>query len=131
MKNDTISSRNSVGPCKFTVYSIAILAVLLIGYILVHTMRSYVPSTAINAKRADERIAARKEVEAAGDKELKGDYTVINKPNGVVRLPISRAMELTIQGYQNGGAFRSNLFARVENATKPPPKAPEAPSKFE
>ena len=99
-----------------------ILAVLLIGYMLVRAMRSYIPSGAINAKRADERTAARKEVEAAASKELNAeDYAVLNAPNGVVRLPINRAMQLTIQGMQDPAAFRSNMNARVENATKPPP----------
>jgi hypothetical protein len=107
---------------KAAIYTITILAVLLIGYIMVRTMRAYVPASVINAKRVDERIAARKEVEAATTKELNADdYLVINAANGVRRLPISRAMELTIQGMQNPAAFRSNMNARVENATKPPP----------
>jgi hypothetical protein len=105
---------------KATIYTITILAVLLIGYIMVRAMRSYVASTPVNTKRAAERTAARKDVEAAGKAELNGPYVIINKDNAVVRLPIERAMELTIQGYQNPAAFRSNILSRVENATKPP-----------
>jgi hypothetical protein len=116
---------------KLTAYSVAILAVLLIGYILVHAMRAYVPTQAVNANRAAERANARAELNAAADKELHGEPVYINKNNGVVRLPIDRAMELVIQGGQNPGAFRTNLMARVENATKPPPKAPEKPPAFE
>jgi len=118
----TDSPAQSAGLGKLTIYTIAIVAVLLIGYMLVRAMRSYVPAAQINAKRIEERVAARKEVEATGIKELTGGYTIINKDNGVVRLPIHQAMDLVVQGYQNGAAFRSNLMSRVENATKPPPK---------
>jgi hypothetical protein len=118
----TDSPAETHGLGKLTIYAITILAVLLIGYLLVRAMRSYVPSAPINASRVQERINARKDVEAAALKELNGDYTIINKDNGVVRLPIKQAMEMTVQGYQNGAAFRSNLLSRVENATKPPPK---------
>ena len=122
MKTETYTETSSPGLGKATIYAITILAVLLIGYLLVRAMRSYVASGPINAKRADERTAARKEVEAASSKELNAeDYAVLNAPNGVVRLPISRAMQLTIQGMQDPAAFRSNMNARVENATKPPP----------
>lgn len=116
---------------KIAIYSVAILAVLLIGYILNNAMRSYLPAPNLNKARAAERSAARAEVLQKGQAELNGDYLVINKNNGVVRLPIARAMELVAQGGQNPAAFRSNLLARVENATKPPPKAPEKPSQFE
>lgn len=114
---------------KLAIYSVAILAVLLIGYALMHTMRGYVPAPAINAKRADERRAALAEVRANAEKELNGPAMTL-KP-GVVRLPIERAMELTVQGGKNPAAFRSNLLARVDKATAPPPKAPEKPSEFE
>jgi hypothetical protein len=118
----TDSPSETPGLGKLAIYAITILAVLLIGYLLVRAMRSYVPSAPINAKRVEERIAARKDVEAAGLKELNGDPAIINKENAVVRLPITKAMEMVVQGYQNGPAFRSNLLSRVENATKPPPK---------
>jgi hypothetical protein len=122
LKTETYTATPSPGLGKATIYAITILAVLLIGYILVRAMRSYIPSGPINAKRAEERTAARKDVEAATSKELNADdYAVLNAPNGIVRLPINRAMELTVQGMQNPAAFRSNLNARVENATKPPP----------
>jgi hypothetical protein len=127
LKTETYTEPET-GLGKLTIYAITIVAVLLIGYILVRAMRSYVPAQAINAKRVEERIAARDDVRNAGLKELNAeDYAVINPANGVVRLPISRAMQLTIEGLQNPAAFRSNMNARVENATKAPP-APVAPA---
>jgi hypothetical protein len=105
---------------KLTVYSVAILAVLLIGYILVHAMRAYVPATAVNANRAAERAAGLAEVRATAQKELHGDPVYINKNNGIVRLPIDRAMQLVVEGGKNPAAFRSNLVSRVEKATAAP-----------
>ena len=105
---------------KLTVYSVAILAVLLIGYVLIHAMRAYVPAAPVNAKRAAERAAGRAEVMANAQKELHGDPVYINKANGVVRLPIDRAMELVVQGGKDPAAFRSNLLTRVETATAQP-----------
>jgi hypothetical protein len=105
---------------KFPVYSIAILAVLLVGYILVHAMRAYVPTPAINANRAAERAAGLAEVRATAQKELYGDAVYINKNNGVVRLPIDRAMQIVVEGGKNPAAFRSNLLSRVEKATAAP-----------
>jgi len=105
---------------KLTVYSVAILAVLLIGYILVHAMRSYVQTAPVNANRAAERAAGLAEVRATAQKELHGDAVYINKNNGVVRLPIDRAMQLVVEGGKDPGAFRSNLLSRVEKATAPP-----------
>ncbi|HUS35254.1 MAG TPA: hypothetical protein VM680_07890 [Verrucomicrobiae bacterium] len=116
---------------KGTVYTVAILAVLLIGYILMHAMRVYVQTPAINANRAAERSAGLAEVRAAAEKELRGDSVYINKNNGIVRLPIDRAMQLVIENGKDQAAFRSNLLARTEKAFKAPPAAPAAPPAFE
>jgi hypothetical protein len=40
-------------------------------------------------------------------------------------------MKLVERQWQNPPAARSNLIARVEKATAPPPKPPEQPSPFE
>jgi hypothetical protein len=113
---------------KLTVYAVAILAVLLIGYILAHAMRAYVPAPTVNAARATERAEALKGVTAVSKAELEGDAVYINKNNGIVRLPIDRAMELIVQTGTNQAAFRTNLLARAEKASA---KAPEKPSEFE
>jgi len=55
----------------------------------------------------------------------------VNKDKGIVRLPIQRAVELTLQEWQNPAAARSNLISRVDKATAVPPKAPEKPNPFE
>lgn len=56
----------------------------------------------------------------------------IDQGKGLVRLPIGDAMKLVLREWrQDPAAARSNLIARVEKATAPPPKTPEAPSPFE
>lgn len=113
---------------KVTVYAVAFLAVLLIGYILMHAMRAYVPTPAVNAARAAERAAGLAEVRATAEKELRGDPVYINKNNGIVRLPIDRAMQLVIENGKDQAAFRTNLLARTEKAFQAPPAAPAAPA---
>ena len=134
MKTETtfpVRRRRLADVGKFTVYIVAILAVLLIGYILMHAMRAYVQTPAINANRASERSAALAETRANAEKELRGDPVYINKNNGIVRLPIDRAMQLVIENGKDQAAFRSNLLARTEKAFKAPPAAPAAPPAFE
>ena len=63
--------------------------------------------------------------------EILNLYTWRDQGKGIVRLPIHRAMELTLKEWQNSLAARSNLIARVEIATALPPKPPEEPSPFE
>ena len=109
---------------KVAVYSVAILAVLLIGYILVHAMRAYVPTPAVNANRAAERAAGLAEVRATAEKELHGEPVYINKNNNVVRLPIDRAMQIVVEQGKNPAAFRTNLMSRVEKASAAPPPPP-------
>ena len=133
MKNDTVIETRTrpaeVG--KLTVYTIAILAVLLIGYILARAMRAYVPTMQVNANRATERSEGLKAVTAAANVELNGAPVYISRPNGIVRLPIERAMELVVQNGKNPAAFRSNLVARADKAATQAPKPPAKPSEFE
>ena len=130
MKTETTfpARRRPADVGKFTVYIVAILAVLLIGYILMHAMRAYVATPGVNAKRAEERAAGRAEVQAAAEKELRGDAAYLIKHNGIVRLPIDRAMQLVIENGKDQASFRSNLLARTEKAFKPAPAAPAAPA---
>ena len=114
---------------KFAAYAVAILGCFLIMAALVKIMQNKT-SSAIGADRAEERrknlITARTEADSA----LKS-YAWQDQAKGLVHLPIERAMELTLQEWQNPKAARSNLIVRVEKATALPPKAPEKPSEFE
>ena len=56
----------------------------------------------------------------------------LDRSKGIVRLPIADAMNLTLREWgRNPAAARSNLIARIEMATAPPPRVTEKPSPFE
>jgi hypothetical protein len=65
----------------------------------------------------------------ARDRELLENYGWLDEKRGLVRLPISRSMELTAKEWQNPAAARSNMLWRVEQAIPPaPPPAPVQPT---
>jgi hypothetical protein len=88
------------------------------------------PVPAIDADRAVVRAKALAEIRAAENQALNHPGW-INQDRGLVRLPISVAMQITEREWQDPAAARSNLTARVEKATAPVPKAPAKPSAFE
>ena len=55
-------------------------------------------------------------------------YGWIDPAKGIVRLPVQRAMELSLQLWQDPAAGRSNLLGRLDKATA---KGPEKPSEYE
>ena len=85
---------------------------------------------AIDADRAAVRAKALAEIRAAENQALNHPGW-INQDRGLVRLPISVAMQIAEREWQNPAAARSNLTARVEKATAPAPQAPAKPSAFE
>lgn len=115
---------------KIAVYSVAVLGSFLIMAALVNIMQSKTSSAALGAERAEERRKNLITVRAESEQALK-NYAWQDQAKGLVRLPVDRAMEITLQEWQNPQAARSNLIARVEKATAPAPKAPEKPSEFE
>ncbi|MEW6160004.1 MAG: hypothetical protein AB1813_21450 [Verrucomicrobiota bacterium] len=109
-------------------YVIAILGTFLIMAAMVWLMRRYTQPAPLAADRVAERKKASAEVATASKAALE-TYGWIDPSKGIVRLPVDRAMELTIKNAQNPAASRSNLIARVEKKFPPPP--PPAPSQFE
>jgi len=115
---------------RCTALVVGILGTLLLMVGLVWLMRHYTQTAPLGADRAAERIKNLKEMRAANAEAL-NNYAWQDQAKGLVRLPVTRAMELTLQEWQNPAAARSNLIARMEKATAPAPKAPEKPSEFE
>lgn len=111
-------------------YFVAVLGAFLIMAGLVWAMRHYTAVEPINATRAAERAKALGELRAA-ESEALNHAGWIDQTKGLVRLPISVAMELAERQWQNPAAARSNLIARVEKATFVPPPPPAQPSEFE
>lgn len=115
---------------RCTAYVLGILGTFLLMAGLVWLMRHYTQPPPIDQARNAERLKFYAEMKAANAEAL-NNYAWQDQAKGLVRLPVARAMELTLKEWQNPAAARSNLIARVEKATAPAPKAPEKPSEFE
>ena len=115
---------------RLTACAVGIFGTFLIVAMLVLAMRHYTRPAPVGANRVEERYKFLQDQRAADAKAL-NEYDWIDKDKGVVRLPVQRAVELTLQEWQNPAAARSNLISRVEKATAVPPKAPEKPSIYE
>jgi hypothetical protein len=55
-------------------------------------------------------------------------YAWIDPAKGIVRLPVKRAVELSLELWQDPAAGRSNLLGRIDKAIAKPP---EKPSEYE
>jgi len=113
-----------------TVTFLGILGAFLVVAVLIGAMKYYTQPAPLNQARIEERKKALAEIRAEDVRGL-STYEVTDAGKGIVRLKIDRAMELTLEEYKNPAAARTNLIARAEKAAAVPPKAPEAPSKFE
>jgi hypothetical protein len=116
----TYGTYNSPGPFKLTIYGLVIAACFLAMFYFTRSMYRGNFPPAINRDRAAERAKARKELTEKANAEL-ADAGWVDKPKGIARLPIQRAMELTIQRYQNPEEARSNLVERAKKAAAPAP----------
>jgi hypothetical protein len=108
-----------------------ILGAFLIVAALAWAIHRYMQPPPLGEDRAAVRAKALAELRAA-EAEALASPAWIDQAKGIVRLPIEQAMLLVERQWgQNPAAARSNLIARVERATAPPPKAPEKPSPYE
>lgn len=111
-------------------YCIGILGTFLIMAGLVRAMYHYTRPASLGADRAELRRKNLTDLKAASA-EILDNYAWQDQAKSIVRLPIARAMELTLQEWQNPAAARSNLINRAEKAFAPPPKPPEKKSEYE
>jgi hypothetical protein len=127
-----MNSETNCQRCKtVTAYFIGIGGALLVMGGLMALVNSYVhPGVVDPSVRGKERAEALKKTREV-DNDALNNYAEIDKARGIWRLPVTNAMHLSLQLWQNPAAARSNLFQRVDKATSTLPKAPEAPSKFE
>ncbi len=115
---------NHNGNGKLAIYVIAGLGTFLLMAFLVRQMVAVTQPAPVAAQRAAERAANNAAIRGEGADALK-TWGVVKEPStakaqGIVRLPIDEAMKLTVQGYQQPAAFRSNLLTRVEKANAIP-----------
>ena len=85
--------------------------------VLIHSSR---PED-LTAARAVERVQFLSEVRQA-EAAATAQYGWVDQAKGLVRLPVERAMELVVQEWQEPTEARSNMIARIEAATAPPPE---------
>jgi hypothetical protein len=111
-------------------YFIGAIGSCLILGVLAYQMYAYTHPVALPELRTAERVKNLKELQDANTQAL-NNYDVIDAGKGVYRIPIARAIELSLTMGKNPAEARSNLIARVEKATAPAPKVPEKPSQFE
>ena len=102
----------------------------LIFIVLVYAVKFSVSVPAIDADRNAVRAKVLAEIRAAEDKSL-NNAGWIDQSRGIVRLPIEAAIQETAQAWQNPAQARADLIMRQENASKPAPVKPAAPSQFE
>jgi hypothetical protein len=105
--------------------AILILGSLLLAFVGVRLGQRGRPP-AVNQLRLDERRSALTE-QRTNDTGAVNHYAWVDASRGVVRVPVSNAMELTVQEYRDPGAARSNLWRRLERATATPAGAVPAP----
>ena len=115
---------------RLFIYGVAILGTFLILLGVVRYTQRQTRPEPLTAARAAERSKALLEMREAEAKAA-SEYGWQDKTREVVRLPVERAIELTLVEWKDPAAGRSNLIARVEKATAPLPKAPEKPSIYE
>jgi hypothetical protein len=118
------------GASRATVYAIAIFGTFLITAALVWWMYHYTHPAPLGANRVQERHKNLREQRNA-DAKVMSEYDWQDRGKEIVRLPIQRAVELTLQEWQDPAVGRSNLIARAEKAAVPAPKPPEKPSIYE
>ena len=112
------------------VYFVTILGVFLIMYGLVRIMIHYTRPAPVGVERVALRLKNMADYKAATAEAI-NNYGWVDPVKGIVRLPMDRAMELTVREWQNPAAARSNLIERVTKATALPPKPPEKPNVYE
>ena len=116
------------GKCCVT---ICVVVGLLLGCVIVRRMVNTFPGKGPRTARAEERFKNIKDFREALAKD-NTPYGVVNKEVGIYRIPIDRAMELTVREWKNPTAGHELLTNRVARAVPPPPPPPPAPkSQFE
>jgi hypothetical protein len=98
--------------------ALGIAGVMLIMAGLIWIMYHFTQPGPVDQSRWVERKRNLSEITAQTRDQLE-NYAWMDRDRGVVRLPIARAVDLTIREWENPSAGRSNLLARLDRATPP------------
>ena len=128
MRTNSISQPKNKGAAFL--YFVVFLATFFIVAFLIWATKQYTQAPAISANRAQERAENLKSVKEAVAPIL-SEYGWQDQDKGFVRVPIERAMELTVKEWSNPEEGRAKMLERLDEATFVPPPPPEEPSAFE
>lgn len=117
-------SPSKAGSC---IYFVAIAGLFLIMSWLVYYMNVKTTPGAIGKDRAAERAETLQGIREAEEQALV-QYGWIDKPKGVVQIPVERAMELVEQEWQNPANARNELIARAEKLAAAAAAAEDKPA---
>ena len=111
-------------------YLLAVIGALLVMSFTVRQVRKMIEPAPLGVARAAERAKALADTRAA-DQAALTTYGWQDKDRKIVRIPVDRAVELTLAEWQNPQDGRKKLLEMSAKATAELPKAPEKPSAFE
>lgn len=111
-------------------YLLAIIGALLVMTYTVKQVRALTEPAPLGTARAAERAKALADTRAADHAGLT-TYAWQDKDRKIVRVPVSRGVELTLAEWQNPREGRKKLLEMSAKATVELPKEPEKPSAFE
>ena len=113
-------------------YAIGVAGSFLVIIALMWLTRAATSVAPLATARGAERMKIKSEFMAANAPLVEPNtYAWQDKEKGFVRVPIERAMELTLQEWKNPAAARSNLLSRADKFFYVPPAAPPKPSIYE
>jgi len=109
--------------------ALGVAGVMLILAGLIWVMYHFTQPEPVDQSRWAERSRNLAEINAQTRDQLE-NYAWLDRDRGVVRLPVARAMDLTIREWENPAAGRSNLLALLERAAPivPATNAPSTPT---
>lgn len=122
MNSEPCNSENSccAAGARSAAQFVGILGAFLVMVWVVWLMRQYTRPHEAGNNRVAERRKALADIRAEEAQSLH-IYAWQDQAKGLIRLPVDRAMELLVQEWQDPAAGRSNLLARAQKASAPPP----------
>ena len=121
--HSTDSENSSAPSCCATLvrnsaYVAAVVGALLVVGALTWIMVDQTTPAPLGKAREAERLQNLKELRAAMADQLTS-YGYADQAKGLIRIPVSKAMDLTLQEFKDPAKGRAALIERIEKVTKP------------